>query len=225
MPPCSSWMLCSVFLHSSFSLHFALDHFLLAFLNSVLERGEGREREGEKHRCGRETALGCLSHISLPGSKPATQACALTGNRTGGLLLCRMMPKQRSHTSQGWIISFSISKFAIVFLCCMFYKHVERILYDIIIFYFQTFHLKPFLVVTIFLLKILTCSCKLSTFFTRFLNTLIVVILKSLSYSSNIWVMYGSGSFDIFMPVSRFVLFVVFVFHCHLPRLLPVNFD
>ena len=32
---------------------------------------------------------------------PATQACALTGNRTGDLLVCRPAPSPLSHTSQG----------------------------------------------------------------------------------------------------------------------------
>ena len=34
------------------------------------------------------------------GAQPTTQACALTRNRTGRLVLCRKMPNQRSHTSQ-----------------------------------------------------------------------------------------------------------------------------
>ena len=33
--------------------------------------------------------------------RPATQACALTGNRTCDPLLCRSIPKQLSHTGQG----------------------------------------------------------------------------------------------------------------------------
>ena len=36
-----------------------------------------------------------------PGTRPTTQACALTGNRTSDLLVCRMMPNPLSHTSQG----------------------------------------------------------------------------------------------------------------------------
>ena len=36
-----------------------------------------------------------------PGTEPASQACALTGNRTGDLWLWGMMPDQLSHTGQG----------------------------------------------------------------------------------------------------------------------------
>ena len=37
---------------------------------------------------------------TLTGDLPTTQACALTGNRTSDLLLCRMMPNELSHASQ-----------------------------------------------------------------------------------------------------------------------------
>ena len=49
----------------------------------------------------RETPISCLSCMSLLGSEPTAQACALTGNPTNDLLLCRMMPSPLSHTSQG----------------------------------------------------------------------------------------------------------------------------
>ena len=51
-----------------------------------------RGREGEKHRCERETPNSCLLPTPLPGTKPATQACALTRNWTGNLSVCRMTP-------------------------------------------------------------------------------------------------------------------------------------
>ena len=35
------------------------------FLSLLFERGEGREREGEKHQCERETLIGCLLMHSL----------------------------------------------------------------------------------------------------------------------------------------------------------------
>ena len=41
------------------------------------------------------------------GPNPATQVGALTGNQTSDLSLCRMMPNQSSHTSQG--LTFSTS--------------------------------------------------------------------------------------------------------------------
>ena len=52
------------------------------------ERGREGEREGEKHRCEREMSIGCLLCTPQPGTKPATQACALTENWTGDASLC-----------------------------------------------------------------------------------------------------------------------------------------
>ena len=43
-----------------------------------------REREGKRNR---ETLIGCLLYLPQPGTKPSTKACALTGSRTGDLLL------------------------------------------------------------------------------------------------------------------------------------------
>ena len=40
------------------------------------------------------------AHQSV-ASEPATQACALTGNQTGDISLCRTIPNQLSHTGQG----------------------------------------------------------------------------------------------------------------------------
>ena len=37
----------------------------------------------------------------LLGTWPATQACVLTGNRTGDPLVCRLALNPLSHTSQG----------------------------------------------------------------------------------------------------------------------------
>ena len=65
-------------------------------------REEGREKEKErnidvrvKHR-----SFAFPTHPGM-GTKPATQARALTGNRTCDLSLCRMMPNQPSHTGRG----------------------------------------------------------------------------------------------------------------------------
>ena len=44
---------------------------------------------------------GCLT-CSLLGTWPATQACALTGNRTGDPLACRLALNPLSHTSQSF---------------------------------------------------------------------------------------------------------------------------
>ena len=43
-----------------------------------------------------------LEHPLL-GTWSATQACALTGNRTGDALVCRLAFNPLSHTSQGWL--------------------------------------------------------------------------------------------------------------------------
>ena len=52
---------------------------------------------------GRDTSMcGCLSHAGdLQGTWPTTQACALTGNRTGNPLVHRLALNPLSHTSQG----------------------------------------------------------------------------------------------------------------------------
>ena len=73
----------------------------------ILEGGERREKESEKHRCERETSIGCIPYAPQ-GTDPATQACALSGNRTGELLLCLTTPAPLSHTGQG-ILVFSKS--------------------------------------------------------------------------------------------------------------------
>ena len=44
------------------------------------ERGKEGEREGEKHQL--------VASQMHPGTEPATQACALTGNQHGDLLVC-----------------------------------------------------------------------------------------------------------------------------------------
>ena len=76
----------------SFYLFFFKD-----FIYLLLERGKG-ERE-------RETAIGCLLRPQL-GTWPATQACALTGNHTGDLSVCRWALSPLSHTSPGYSFYF-----------------------------------------------------------------------------------------------------------------------
>ena len=63
-----------------------------------LEREEGREKE--KHQCV------VASHAPPLGTWPATQACALTGNQTSNLLVCRPVLSPLSLTSQGIPASF-----------------------------------------------------------------------------------------------------------------------
>ena len=57
-------------------------HFLKDFIYFFLERGEGREKERK-----RNINVWLLLTWPLLGTWPATQACALTGNRTGDSLV------------------------------------------------------------------------------------------------------------------------------------------
>ena len=60
------------------------------------ERGREGEREEEKHwyDC---LPLTCPQLVTWP----KTQACALTGNQTSDLLVCRSVLNPLNHTSQG----------------------------------------------------------------------------------------------------------------------------
>ena len=58
--------------------------------------GEGREKERERNI----NVWLPLTHHQL-GIWPATQACALTGNRTSHILVHRLAFNPLSHTSQG----------------------------------------------------------------------------------------------------------------------------
>ena len=59
------------------------------------EKGREGERDGEKYQC-------VVSSNAPPlGTWPTTQACALTGNRTGDPLVRRLTLNPLSHTSQG----------------------------------------------------------------------------------------------------------------------------
>ena len=64
------------------------------------DRGREREKEGEK--------LDVWLPLARPqlGTQLVTQACALTGNRTGDPLICRPALNPLSHTSQGWSFFF-----------------------------------------------------------------------------------------------------------------------
>ena len=76
---------------------------LLHFLKKILflERGKGRRNRGrETSMCERYINRLSLAHSQL-GTWPTTQACSLTGNQTGDLLVCRLAHNPRSHTSQG----------------------------------------------------------------------------------------------------------------------------
>ena len=74
------WLMCLLFLK-------------ILFIYLQTEGKGGREEE--KTLCEKETSISWFSYVLT------TQACFSTGDRTGNLLLCRMMPKKPSHTSQG----------------------------------------------------------------------------------------------------------------------------
>ena len=77
--------------------------YFLIFLKIFIFRERGREGErGEKHRCVRETLINCLSHPPNGGTWPATQACALTRIELPIFHIEGTMPKQLSHTNQGY---------------------------------------------------------------------------------------------------------------------------
>ena len=58
------------------------------FIYLLLDRREGRKKVKERN----------IHQLFL---RPATQACALTGNQTRDLSDCRTIPKPLSHISQG----------------------------------------------------------------------------------------------------------------------------
>ena len=93
LPPLNSLLLFQHFIHFLKTLF--LKRFYLFIFRKKGREGEG---EGEKHRCGRDTLIGCLLH--------APKARALTGNQTGDLLVCRLSLNPLSHTSQGTTVLF-----------------------------------------------------------------------------------------------------------------------
>ena len=66
-------------------------HFFKDFIYLLLDRGEGREEERERHVV--------ASHAPPPPTGP--WACALTGNQTSDPLVRRLALNPLSHTSQG----------------------------------------------------------------------------------------------------------------------------
>ena len=90
---------------------YPLKHFIYLFL----DWGEWREKE-------RERSIGCLLNTpNWDSSWPATQACALSGNRTQDLSVCGTMPSPLSHISQGcncnfqWLHHLLLSECTIIF--------------------------------------------------------------------------------------------------------------
>lgn len=104
-------------LHSSLlPIHFPLTllnpfpwvFFNIVYLFLLIFRKKGR---GEKHRCESVTSTDCLLQGPLLGTEPETMVCALTGSRTGNLLVYGLTPNQLNHTGQGhscWIFTSTI---------------------------------------------------------------------------------------------------------------------
>ena len=87
-----------IFIFIFIQLHYPGRHklfFLRFYLFIFRERGKEGEREGEQHRCVRETSkseilIHCL--LNSPHQWPATQASALTGNPSGNLWFAGWCP-------------------------------------------------------------------------------------------------------------------------------------
>ena len=54
-----------------------------------------------------DTLIGC----PRLRTEPTTQACALTGSRTGNFSLCMMTPNLLSHTGQGWMMTYWLKSY------------------------------------------------------------------------------------------------------------------
>ena len=68
-----------------------------------LERGEGREKERERH-----VNVWLPLVCPLLGTWPATKACALTGNATSNPLVRWLALSPLTHTSQGFTIFLTL---------------------------------------------------------------------------------------------------------------------
>ena len=76
----------------------ALFMFHFIFLKKILFIFREKGREGERER---NSSVWLPFVCPLLGTWSSTQACALTGNRTGNISAHRLAPKSLSHTSQG----------------------------------------------------------------------------------------------------------------------------
>ena len=77
-------------------------YYLFRYL-CIFRVGDGKEKEWV-----RNIKVWLPLAYPLLGAWPATQACALAGNRTSNPLVCRLALNPVSHTSQGWMSFKSI---------------------------------------------------------------------------------------------------------------------
>ena len=85
------------------------------------ERGEGKEKEGEKN-----ISVWLPFTLPLLGTWPATQACAPTGNRTSDSLVRRPALNPLSRTGQDW------RGFIFILLLTSFRFEVRKITVDLV---------------------------------------------------------------------------------------------
>ena len=69
------------------------------YLFILRERGREGEGEGEKHRCEKESSIGCLLHRPGPGMNPKMYPDQEL-NQQPFPSFCGMVPNQLSHTGQ-----------------------------------------------------------------------------------------------------------------------------
>ena len=91
--------------------------------------GREGERKGEKHRCARDTKYIDQLPFACPqlGTWPTTQTCALTGNWTGNIFVCRPALNPLSHTSQG-NINFLHSYLLKLVLVCIYSLYIDTMM-------------------------------------------------------------------------------------------------
>ena len=76
-------------------------HFWKDFIYLLLEKGEGKEKERKWNiNVWEISPVSCLSHAPNQGTWLVTQACALNGDWTRNLSVCRPALNPLSHTSQ-----------------------------------------------------------------------------------------------------------------------------
>ena len=87
-----------------------LEFFLNPYLRTgllILERGEEREKEGEKHWCVRET-LTAFGMCPDQGPNPQSRPVPWWGMEPRYFLVFRTEPNELSHTSQGHILKIHL---------------------------------------------------------------------------------------------------------------------